>query len=72
MISPRRIEKLDQLNKFRTFPNNPAQNPGFTLVFGGNVGNLNTALKMHKVVSKYNPYAAFLGGDLANDSGFVE
>lgn len=57
---------------FRTFPDDPESNRNFTVVFGGDIGNLDSAIEMHKTVAKHNPYAAFVGGDLAYDAGFVQ
>lgn len=65
-----RQESLEKL--LRTFPNDPTLRNSLTVVFGGNIGNLDSTLKMHTTVAKHNPYAAFLGGDLAYDSGFIQ
>lgn len=57
---------------FRTFPNDLSQSNKFRIVFGGDIGNLNTTVEMHKMIAKQNPYAAFIGGDIAYDRGFPQ
>jgi hypothetical protein len=61
-----------KIHSFRTFPNNPKNTDNFTVVFGGDIGNLNTTVDMHKMVARQNPYAAFIGGDIVYDRGFSQ
>jgi len=65
-------QKLSSTKSFRTFPNDPEEVSNFSVAFGGDIGNLNDTLAMHEVVATRNPYAVFVGGDLAHDRGFQE
>lgn len=66
------IYKSGEIKKLRTFPNNPRQNSNFNIAFGGNIGNLDPSIEMHKSLAKLNPYVAFVGGDITYDSGFKQ
>jgi hypothetical protein len=66
------IYKSGEIKKLRTLPNDPGKNSNFNVVFGGNIGNLNSSVVMHKTVAQLNPYVAFVGGDIAYDSGFKQ
>jgi len=70
--SKSKLRQNSPIKLFRTFPNNSTKVDDFNLVFGGNIGNLNQTIKMHKVAAKLNPYAVFIGGDIVFDSGFEE
>jgi hypothetical protein len=55
----------------RTFPSEESSTP-VNVVFGGDIANNDIYPKMNAVAASHSPYAAFIGGDISYDNGFVE
>lgn len=56
-------------HSLRTFPKTAASIP---VIFGGDIANNPTYRQMNKIAASYSPYAAFIGGDISYDNGYIE
>ena len=60
-----------EVHSFRTFPVEKTTKP-VNMIFGGDMGNRPVNADMNKVAASLDPYAAFLGGDIVYDNGYLE